>query len=81
MGTEAEVLQMNQHIVAGTLLNDAGEKVAEPVEGLLVRLDGRVAYPVRHGIPILLREESFPWPPESVFRSSEESPEKDTTLD
>jgi len=34
--------------------------VTEKIEAALVRSDGKVAYPVRDGIPIMLVEEALP---------------------
>ena len=36
------------------------QPVREPIEALLVRADGKLAYPVRDGIPIMLVEEALP---------------------
>ena len=57
---DAELVQrLNAGIAAGTLKNRAGESVHEPVDGGLVREDGRVVYPVREGIPIMLIDEAI----------------------
>jgi len=50
---------LNQRIAAGTLKNRGGEVTQEPLEAGLLRSDGRVLYPVRHGIPIMLIVESL----------------------
>jgi uncharacterized protein YbaR (Trm112 family) len=36
--------------------------VTEPVDGGLVRSDGRFLYPIRDDIPIMLVEEAIPLP-------------------
>lgn len=60
----ALVERVNARIAAGTLENEGGERVTEPIEGALVREDGRIAYPIREGIPVLLVEEGLPVPAE-----------------
>jgi uncharacterized protein YbaR (Trm112 family) len=37
-----------------------GSAVAESIEAGLVREDGRILYPVRDGIPVMLIDEAFP---------------------
>ena len=54
------IAALNQAIAAGAVRNRAGEPVAAPVDGLLVRRDGQAAYPVRDGIPVLIVEEAIP---------------------
>jgi uncharacterized protein len=58
--TAAEVADVNQRIARGTAKTRIGSTVAEPIEGGLVRQDGYVLYPIRHGIPIMLSEEAIP---------------------
>jgi uncharacterized protein YbaR (Trm112 family) len=43
----------------GKLVNRAGQNVTEPLQGALVREDGRVAYPVFEGIPVMLIDEGL----------------------
>lgn len=52
------VAKANQEIAAGRLRNRAGQKLAKPIDGLLVREDSQVAYPVIDDIPILLTDEA-----------------------
>lgn len=55
-----EVLnRLNQRILAGEVKNRAGQAVTIPLEGGLLRNDGRVMYPVREDIPIMLVEEGL----------------------
>ena len=56
---DGDLARANAAIEAGTLTNRAGEKVAEKIDGALVREDGKYAYPVRDGIPIMLIDEAF----------------------
>lgn len=51
---------VNEAIAAGRVTNRAGQVIHEPVEELLVREDGAVAYPVREEIPVLLIDEGIP---------------------
>lgn len=51
---------LNRRIAEGTLTTRSGQKVVEPVREGLLRADGRVLYPVRDGIPIMLIDESIP---------------------
>lgn len=43
-------------ISAGNLTSIGGGKFKESLDGLLVRQDGQVAYPIQDGIPLLLVE-------------------------
>ena len=57
---EPEILAgVNAAIEAGSVTNRAGERVQAPVEGGLVREDGRVLYAIRDGIPIMLVDEAL----------------------
>ncbi len=60
LGDAALVAAVNQKIARGEQRRRNGEIVTEPVEGLLLRPDGRVAYPIRDDFPLLLVEESLP---------------------
>ena len=51
--------RVRQAAEAGTLVNRSGSPVAPPLQDLLVRDDGRVAYLVRDDIPIMLIDESI----------------------
>lgn len=57
---EALVKRLNEAVTKGTLLNKARKKVTEPLSGGLIRSDGRVVYPVRENIPVMLIEEGIP---------------------
>ena len=60
LADEALVNTVNRKIEVGQLLNRAGEKVTEPIDGGLVRADGRYLYAIREGIPIMLVEQAIP---------------------
>jgi uncharacterized protein YbaR (Trm112 family) len=56
---EAElVARFNREIAAGRLRNRRGIALVNPIDALLVREDGRLAYPVIDDIPILLADEA-----------------------
>lgn len=52
--------RINRAIEEGTLTNRSGESVSEKIDEGLVREDGRVLYPVRDEIPIMLIDEAIP---------------------
>jgi uncharacterized protein YbaR (Trm112 family) len=56
----AVVDKLNEHIVTGTLKNRAGQAVQEKIDGGLVRADGKVLYPIRRNIPVMLVDEGIP---------------------
>lgn len=56
----AEVLErLNAAISAGSAVTLGGEAVADTVAEGLLREDGRILYPIRDGIPIMLIDESI----------------------
>lgn len=55
----ALVEKLNQQIEAGKLCNRQGEPVKGKVSGALLRADGKVVYPIRDNLPILLPTESI----------------------
>jgi uncharacterized protein YbaR (Trm112 family) len=56
----ALVARLNQAVSSGRLRNASGSAVDQPLESGLIREDGRMVYPIRDGIPILLVEEGIP---------------------
>ena len=58
---EAPILEkLNTRIRGGAVKNRAGATVTEEVKEGLVRADGKVLYPVRDDIPIMLVDEAIP---------------------
>ena len=56
----ALLARLNDRIRQGQLTNRRGTAVTEPIDGGLVRQDGRYLYPIRDEIPIMLIDEAIP---------------------
>lgn len=56
----ALLARLNDRIRQGQLTNRRGTPVTEPIDGGLVRQDGRYLYPIRDDIPIMLIDEAIP---------------------
>jgi uncharacterized protein YbaR (Trm112 family) len=54
------VERLNVAIAARTLVNCAGQPIERPIQGGLVREDGRMLYPVIDDIPSLLVDRAIP---------------------
>ncbi len=54
-----ELERLNAAIETGGLVNHEGTKLAQPLAQVLVTDDGKLAYPVADGIPVLLESESI----------------------
>jgi len=57
--------ELNRLIASGGVKNRGGGAVADPVQGGLVREDGRWMYIIRDDIPVMLVEEALALPPGS----------------
>lgn len=55
------LLRLNGAITSGQLRNRSSAPLPETLSEALVTRDGRLVYPVREGIPVLLEEESIDW--------------------
>jgi uncharacterized protein YbaR (Trm112 family) len=56
----AELLKrVNERIAAGNVKNVGGAGVKQALAGGLVRQDGKIVYPVRDDIPVLLVDEGI----------------------
>ena len=53
----ARLSRLNAAIAAGSVRNHAEESLSGMLTEALITRDGRLAYPVRDGIPILLEDE------------------------
>jgi uncharacterized protein YbaR (Trm112 family) len=51
--------RLNECIAAGTVKNESKQLVAEQLREALVTRDGKLAYPVRDGIPVLLIDQGI----------------------
>lgn len=58
----ALVERLNAAIRGGKMTNVGGQPVSDPLEHALVRQDGKIAYPIRERIPVLLVDEGLPVP-------------------
>jgi uncharacterized protein YbaR (Trm112 family) len=63
LADEAVVAQVNDAIRRGQLKNRGGSGVSDPIEGGLVRADGKWLYPIRDEIPVMLIDEAIALPP------------------
>jgi len=50
---------VNQAVAAGGLMNQGGDRVKDRIEEGLVREDGKVLYPVKEDIPVMLLDEAI----------------------
>lgn len=53
--------RLNAAIRTGSVHDRSERGLADPLAEALVTRDGRLVYPVREGIPILLEQESIDW--------------------
>ena len=59
MASAGVLERLNAAIADGRATKLGGEAVAAPVAEGLLREDGRILYPIREGIPIMLIDESI----------------------
>lgn len=52
--------KVNAAIAKGEAKNVGGEAVTDALDGGLVREDGKIVYPIRDDIPVLLIDEGIP---------------------
>ena len=51
---------LNKRIQAGTLVDRVDEKITEPIDGGLIREDGKIMFPIRQDIPVMLIDQGIP---------------------
>ena len=57
----AELIEdLNKRIQASTLVDRVDEKVTEPIDGGLIREDGKILFPIRQDIPVMLINQGIP---------------------
>jgi len=57
---DADILsRVNQAVRDGGLVNQGGDRVKDGIEEGLVREDGKVLYPVKDDIPVMLLDEAI----------------------
>ena len=59
LADSALIEQLNARIQEQTLLRKDGKSVTVPLESGLLRADGKVLYPIRDNIPVMLIPESI----------------------
>jgi uncharacterized protein len=59
LATAKEIAQINEAIRGGQVQTAGGSPVDQPVEAALIRVDRRIAYPIRDGIPVMLVAEGL----------------------
>ncbi len=64
LATPEEITGLNTRIAEGSLKRRSGAPVTEPLDAVLIRVDGRVGYEVQDGIPLMLMEEGLALDPE-----------------
>jgi len=60
MLSERELAVLNERIAAQRVRNREDVLVGEPVTEALVTRTGKLVYPVRDGVPVLLEEQAMP---------------------
>ncbi|MBX7145203.1 MAG: hypothetical protein K1X79_12180 [Oligoflexia bacterium] len=59
LATQAMLQDLNTRIAKGELRTKTGVTVTEKLEAGLLRSDGKILYPVREGIPVMLVDEGI----------------------
>ena len=56
---EALIARLNREAAQGRLKNRVGQSLEGPIDGGLIRQDGKVLFPILGGIPVMLIDESI----------------------
>lgn len=59
LASASQMEKVNSRTGSGQLKNRSGALVAEKIEAGLVRSDGKILYPIKGGIPVLLINEGI----------------------
>ena len=51
---------LNRRIAAGAVQNRVGQPVTEKLDAGLIRSDGKLLYPIRSEVPVMLIDEAIP---------------------
>ena len=51
--------RLNERVAEGEVRNESKQPVSEPLTAALVTRDGKLAYPIRDGIPVLLIDQGI----------------------
>jgi uncharacterized protein YbaR (Trm112 family) len=66
LASDDVLARVNRAIEVGTLLTRSGGVPEGPLEAALLREDGRLLYPVRDDIPIMLVDQAIEFDPEAA---------------
>lgn len=62
LASEEQVQSLNAQIAQGSVVNQLGQTVTEPVESVLISADGKVGCAVRAGIIQMIADEAIVMP-------------------
>ena len=59
LATQREVDEVCERICAGTLKEWSGTTATDTFDGLLIRADGKIAYTIQRGVPVMLVQKAL----------------------